>query len=333
MVSYDFRDNNLLMFIRTLYGSDIGRDGVKKVEGGFLSRNFVLSGGGGRVFLKCYRFDDLETVMTIHRVKALFAEGGFPVVRPIVNAKGETIFTHEGEIYAVFPFVEGRSLTQETLAPSEAASAGELLGRLHKWSVEQPAILPLKPVSHWSQDKYLAESALIEEQLGMVKNPDAFDQLAIEVLDNRRRLVLANKLSYEDLRLPMPIITHGDYHIGNLFFGDGGVSAMFDFEKAEYVSPTVELARAVMLSCLNGTSTDNKYENARAFVAAYRETCPTPEETISEGFRNFLVRLYHSTWILKEHYLKENRRVDCFLINEAQWLKMDHDDLVKKILS
>lgn len=94
----------LLAHLRSLFGASLGSDGVELVAGGFLSCNFILAGGGERYFLKRYRFEEADTVRTIHQVKGLFAEAGFPVVMPVTGAHGTTLVTHADGNFALFPF-------------------------------------------------------------------------------------------------------------------------------------------------------------------------------------------------------------------------------------
>jgi Ser/Thr protein kinase RdoA (MazF antagonist) len=325
--------DSLLSVLRERHGANLGRDGIHTVKGGFLSRNFILFGGGERFFLKRYWFEDERAVRTIHRVKELFAGGSFPAVRPLAWASGETLTAHEDGIFALFPFAEGVASSYEKLTEGQAAGAGNLLGRMHHWGESAPLDLPLKPVSTWGAKKFLSQAALIEERIAALPEPGDFDRRALELLELQHRLVAENRLSLEDLNLPAPILTHGDYYAGNVFFdAQSRVKALFDFEKAEYVSAPRELARAVMLTCLGGDFGERDYALARAFIVAYREFNPVSREVLLDGFRAYLSRLAHSTWVLGEHYLNGNTRVDLFLDQEIERLRHTAEEVVENIL-
>lgn len=117
-----------------------------------------------------------------------------------------------------------------------------------------------------------------------------------------------------------------------MFFGDGAVTALFDFEKAEYVPPELELTRAIILSCLGGDLGTRDFALGRAFLSAYLGANPLPSERVIAALRAFFTKMKHSTWVLQEHYLCNNSRVNLFMDHEASLLLHDPVEVVERLL-
>ena len=151
---------------------------------------------------------------------------------------------------------------------------------------------------------------------------DEFDQMALQSVDVKRRLILANEIRYEDLHLPSDHLIHGDYLDHNVFFGhDDQVSYVFDFEKTDYSPRMYELFRSLMYSFLSGDILDEDIARAKLYLRSYLDMYPTSRDELSMGLKLFFLKSIHGIWVESEHYLKNNARVDEFLSSDFQRLK------------
>jgi len=115
---------------------------------------------------------------------------------------------------------------------------------------------------------------------------------------------------------------HGDYLDHNVFFGPNDqVSYVFDFEKTDYSPRTYELFRSLMYSFLSGDILDEDVVRAKLYLQSYLEIYPISKDELSRGLRLFYLKSIHGVWVESEHYLKENVRVDEFLLNDLQRIK------------
>jgi hypothetical protein len=80
---------------------------INKVDKGFLTENHILFDSTNKYFLKRYRFDKKEKIEEIHNAKKYFAQGGIPVILPIIHKEGNTFLFFDGAYFALFPFVDG----------------------------------------------------------------------------------------------------------------------------------------------------------------------------------------------------------------------------------
>jgi Ser/Thr protein kinase RdoA (MazF antagonist) len=122
---------------------------------------------------------------------------------------------------------------------------------------------------------------------------------------------------------------------GNIFFNENSdISAVFDFEKTYSGPRERELARAVFLTCLNGSTTQHDIDRARYFVAAYNEYYPISEQALRSAMEAHIIRYFHSTWIEEEHYLHGNSRLDEIypkVAHNTTYFAKHHKDLIDRL--
>lgn len=294
---------------------------TERVTKGFLSENYILSDGEKRYFLKKYRFDSDERVREVHLVKKYFADGGIPVISPISDKEGNTFFLFENRYFSLFPFISDKQLERGSLTEKAVVSLGHMLGKIHILGKDSTLTIKerFKP---WDKENALEKIKTIESVIKTKSTPDEFDEMALESMDLKRKLILLSEVRYEDLHLPSDHLIHGDYLDHNVFFGiDDEVSHVFDFEKTDYSPRTYELFRSLMYSFLSGDILDEDVVRAKLYLQSYLEIYPISKDELSRGLRLFYLKSIHGVWVESEHYLKENVRVDEFLLNDLQRIK------------
>ncbi len=323
---------NVLSEIKSLYSLDL--HSPEKVERGFLSENHILTDGIAKYFLKKYRFDREEKVAEIHAAKRYFSDGGIPVILPIVSNNGKTFFYYDGAYFALFPFISGKHIKRDEFTEAAVVSMGEMLGKIHLLGIK--SALPVEDYfSGWDKQKFLAKADLILSIINEKAELDDFDKKALQTIMFRKELIEKNNTSFEDLHLPNDCLIHGDYHEMNIFFDEyDNVQHVFDWEKITLAPRMFELLRSVIYVFFDESFDDRNVSLARTYITAYKNVIPTSNEELIKGLQLFHLRQLHGFWVENEHYLKNNYKVDHFLISRSDTTKYmaEHlDELAKKL--
>jgi homoserine kinase type II len=326
---------DLLKKINALY--EVQVYSPEKVAKGFLSENHVLtdrSNKANKYFLKKYRFDNKEKIEEIHAAKKYFAQGGIPVILPILNNENATYFFFEEGYFALFPFIDGRHIDRDNLTETAAISLGETLAKIHLLGKE--STLPMKDYfKGWNKEKFIAKAdelaALIHEKSEL----DEFDTNALKSIEMRKSLIEANTFTFEDLHIPSDCLIHGDYHDANIFFDtEDNVEYVFDFEKVQYAPRVYELIRSLMYMFFDSAFSMQHLELGKLYIESYSTMYPISKEELRAGLKLFYLRQVHGFWVEGEHYINHNYRVDQFLIsgyNSVKYLTEHFDELEKAL--
>lgn len=300
---------------------------VRKMTVGALSNNYVVSSGGRRYFLKHYRAKAKDQIVAIHAAKQFFSLGGIPVILPLPTQAGSTYFLYENEAYALFPYVVGKQAhAVGSVSLPQARSLGSTLAKMHLLSSKKlPHIsaprLPAWTAAHGRELQLRLEETTqrILKVIARKRVKNQFDRRAQKLLELKVQLASYNPRRFNVQTLGKPHATHGDYHIGNVFFNARGeVGHVFDFEKFELYPRSLELFRSLYISCFNGRFTTENFKKARAYLDAYRSVYPIPQEEFAQVVRYSAYRHIYSTWVEAEHYLHHNTRTDKFLLGDLQ---------------
>ncbi len=320
-------DPKLILTIQEFYGFD-GQIGVlAKVTKGSLSENHVIEISNTSYFLKKYRFAEKERVVEIHQVKSFFADRGIPVILPIQGQEG-TFFEFKGEFYALFPFVSGEHIEWDNLNKQALQSCGEMLARIHLQSKGGCPHLVESRTFAWDTEKFSEKAMTILEKIEGESLHSEFSQITKPFLEKKIKLAHANTYRYEDFGIQDDHLIHGDYHEENLFFLQDRIQYVFDWEKANISPRVMELARALEFLAFYGVYTDENFKRAKIFLQSYHALYPIDSNELERGLKAWYLHQIHNLWILEEHYMKDNDRVDIFLENQVNYLEYHskHED-------
>lgn len=285
----------------------------EKIEKGFLSENYKLSTSTRAFFLKKYRFNNEDRIKSIHSVKKYFNDGGISVIMPIEMKSGSTYFEHDGAYFTLFPFATGLQPERGGLNDNMIISMGKVLGKIHLLSKDGTLKIS-KTFSDWNKGRALETADILLNKINQIENKTDFDELALKTILFKKSLIEDNNIKYEDLELTSDHLIHGDYLDQNVFFNDNSeVKYVFDFEKTRYEPRTQEIFRSATYSFLNTDFNETSIENMKLYIKSYREVYPIEKEEMKNGLIAHYIKSMHGFWVEKEHYLKNNDRVDVFL--------------------
>jgi Ser/Thr protein kinase RdoA (MazF antagonist) len=157
-------------------------------------------------FYRPGRWDD-AAILEEHQFSFELEEAEIPVVAPLRDDKGESLFEFGGFRFALFPRRNGHWPELENLDTLEWL--GRMLGRMHAVGASRPfAHRPTLDIQHFGSDsyEYLMESGFIPRELEL-----SYRSLAEDLLQRV-------DLRYQEAGDFKLIRSHGDCHPGNILW-------------------------------------------------------------------------------------------------------------------
>ena len=275
---------------------------------GSIHQTLLLQTTTGDYVLRAYRRRDRRRVESEHSLITYVRQHGVPAVAPLPSRRGTTILEQAGHFYAVFPRASGRQFDRQEFGPTEIAAMGRCLAILHR----ALASFPHDRVSHrsWAVDAAttLTGIATLEDAISARPARDEVDRYVLVQLAERRAWLLTNAgRAYVDFQGLDHQVIHGDYQQTNLFFDNGRVSAIIDWDQA-YVAPRAwEVVRTLHLvfefdpgPCHN-------------FLDAYWAEAPLPLAELEVAAAAYSHVRAHDLWPYEAVYLEDNDRARGFL--------------------
>lgn len=325
-------DNGLLKKLQNDYEQNITKS-YGRVDGGFLSENYIVGESNNKYFLKSYRSKYSENdIINIHKVKRYFANHGIPIILPLDDRDGRSYFAYRNHFYGLFPFIESKNIKTEKASLSVVRSIAEMQAKIHLLSRDGLLKIHEKETSLWNKDRVLKIGRNIAKILAGIKNPNQFDKVALRFVALKMKLISECHLIPGDIGLKNDHLIHGDYHAHNLFLDkDGNVQYVYDLEKTVNAPRAYELSRAIDYICLD------KYDfvKAGAYLRAYREVYPMSDEEFAKGFLFYYLKSIHSFWIEEHHYLNNNKRTDVFYNKDfemTQYYSENLNEVIARII-
>lgn len=170
--------------------------------------------GGQPIIAKFYRPDrwSEEQIREEHQFTFQLLEHELPVVAPLCDNKGESLFKHQGIKFALFPRRGGHAPELENF--DNLLTLGRFLGRIHRVGALQSFVhRPTLDVESFGEEsvEFIRES-FIPTSLKL-----AYESLSRDILQ-------ALKEIFAELEPIDTIRTHGDCHAGNLLWRDDAPS-------------------------------------------------------------------------------------------------------------
>ncbi len=219
-------------------------------DSGTINRTLLVETAGGSYALRAYRYGERAPVEREHAVIAHVRGLGLPAVGPLPLPGGATMLERAGRFYALFPRAPGIQLRRDELALGDIAAIGGFLAGVHRALRSFPAAQAARRPSAINRAATLAGIDALDATIRARPTLDDVDHRAIERLVDRRAWI---ERSTDELLPDVSAIEqqtiHGDYQETNLFFQDGRVVAIIDWDQT-YAAPRAwEVVRALHLVC------------------------------------------------------------------------------------
>lgn len=234
---------------------------------------------GTRVITKFYRPArwTKEQILAEHKFLLRTFEQEIPVVPPLKDAAGDTLFDCKGIHFAVFPKQGGR--LEPELNQEQLTRLGRFMARIHQVGKS----LPSEPRIRLNPQTYIKDSLASLESLGFLNEPcgKTFKTLAAGISD----------LIEPQWQAVAAILLHGDCHGGNVLWR-GDAPHFIDFDDMLYAPPVQDFWMLV------GGSDDYALRNLAILITAYEEVEPFDYGTIRliECLRAMRM-IYFPAWI------------------------------------
>ena len=281
---------------------------ISTPETGTINRTLLVDAVGGSYVLRAYRHAERAPVEREHAVIAHVRAHGLPAVAPIALPSGATILDREGRFYALFPRAPGQQLARGQLTKGDFAAMGAFLARTHQALRDVPPEYAARRDFAIERAATLAAIGQIEATIAAWPARDALDHVIQLQLAGRRAWIEQSPLgTLPDLSAIEQQLIHGDYQETNLFFRDGRVVAIIDWDQTYIAAREWEIARALHLACTFDL------EPCRAFVAGYRAHAPLDPAALDLAATGYALMRAHDLWLYQAIYIEGNQRVRKFV--------------------
>lgn len=236
---------------------------------------------GSHVVIKFYRPGrwSKDTILSEHAYLKLAVADEIPVVAPLADDKGETLFDYNGIFYAIFPKRPGR--LESELNQEQLTRLGRYLARLHLIGEKIPNAPRLKITPQlYGRDtlSYVKQEGLLQPGLGAI-----YESLVHQTCD------LVEPV-FEGVET---ILVHGDCHVGNVLW-NGDEPYFIDFDDMLYAPPVQDMWMLI------GGDDEFAMKNRDILISAYEELRAFDDKSLKliEPLRA-LRMMYFAGWIAR----------------------------------
>ena len=233
-----------------------------------------------RFVVKFYRPErwSVAQILEEHQFAIELLEDEVPVAAPLAF-NGQTLLSHQGFHYAIFPSVGGRQFEADNIDQMEAV--GRYLGRLHQTGRKQP--FTWRPTI--GLDEYLVEPRKLFEHARLI--PSAQKAAFLKATDTLIAAVTERwHTNFDRLRL------HGDCHAGNILWREGPLFVDLDDSRN---GPAIQ----DLWMLLNGDKAEQRMQ-LETIIEAYEEVSEfeTSEIELIEPLRAMRL-VYYLAWLMR----------------------------------
>lgn len=277
---------------------------ARRAERGVQNEVWVLEFPTERLVLKRFRRGDSASLRRVACVMDQVRSGlPVPELRPCGG--GRVLETAWG-CFTLSEHARGVQPDRSALTPRHAAAMGRALARLHLQPDVGEVDLPLELPAPATPVVLPVLGGLISEITGESRG----DQEVREHLRARWEWLRAH--ADDPPLVPRRTrLVHGDFTDANLFFADGEVSAVIDWDQTHLGCPEHELMRAAHLSFVD------RAELWAAFLQAYRAARPLDLDELDAAAEAYAYRRDRGLWVFQELYVRGNEAVRQYLPGPA----------------
>lgn len=219
--------------------------------------------------------DSPERVTTSHRIQTRLLNEGFPTARLMTNrVDGKTALTFDGNTYELFEYIRGKRFHRTA---GHLIQAGAMLARYHRILASSGTELKLPTGGvHQSGQVQKIFRKLVAADLGNGNEALRLGlQRALARLGTLYHMASTrvNQLGYNDWPL---VVTHCDWHPGNLLFDSGRILAVLDHDSPRWQPRIADIACGMLQFSIRadnavGESFDPSINmnSARQFLVGY----------------------------------------------------------------
>jgi Ser/Thr protein kinase RdoA (MazF antagonist) len=291
-----------------------------RVPNSVLNTNYRVESIGGTLFVRAHKKSRTrERLEREHEVIRWVAERGIPANPPLADGEGRSLHSISGELFAVFPWLDG---VTRLPGPDELPGVelfGELHGQLHAVLRDYPlAGLPIGGTgSTWDTAASIDMLGRVDDLIRYYAAPGPALLVAQDALREQLALLesgVARPASDFDALARQPC--HGDYHERNVLLSPGGgVLAVVDWELVGLLPPVYEVLRAMtFMKCLDDARLD-------AYLRGYARHARIAPDDWGPGVELWWQSTLHDTWVFRARFIEGNLAVERFIPEKLPLLR------------
>ncbi|TJY37658.1 homoserine kinase [Cohnella pontilimi] len=199
---------------------DLGKFlGSFPLAGGTVQTNIGIRTTMGQFVLRYYENRSVESVLFETNLLIYLKGRNYPCPSPYKNRKGSFVGIYNLKPYVIFEYMEGKHISQPTLEQKKKLI--QKVAELHKLTENYSTV---HKENRWNYNVELCHK-LAGQAAERINTLDAFQKFSW-VENELRRLQLPASL-------PMGVC-HADFHFSNVLFKHNEISALLDFDDANY---------------------------------------------------------------------------------------------------
>lgn len=297
---------------------------------GSINQTLLVTAVTGNYALRVYRHPERQRVEDEHAIINYARAHGIPAIAPVSLPDGSAVLEQAGRFYSLFPFASGRQISGNHLTQIEWTAMGICLAQLHKVLHDFPHAGVQQRVMTIDRAAALAGIERFQAIIHALPQPTASDRYVLKRLEGQHAFLEhapAGTLDALATLEQQPI--HGDYNEANIFFDNGRVSGVIDWDQA-YVAPRAwEVIRTFDLVFRFAATP------CSTFLAAYRTILPLSLDELDVAAHCYGLMRAHDLWMYEAIYDHGNNRVRAFMRPEGfvpieqQWaaLRVQKEDM------
>jgi homoserine kinase type II len=275
---------------------------------GSVNRTVLLETSKGSYALRVCR--ETKTTREIEQeceVIGFVTTFGLPALAPIHLPNGLPFLTVNHQHYLLFSKARGLQTPRNSLEPWQLQAMGTCLARLTLALTNYPTEGIYRRRFEFGVNKTQARLDELEQCVSHFPNPGLDEEAALTQIKQRRRFLETQEptASLENLHFQ---VTHGDFHDANLFFDEGKVSGIIDWDQIRVAPRYFELLR-----CSHFLLSELEPAKVRIFVKAFMENYPVDGKELRATVKLYSTERAHNLWVLETIYLEGNDKARVFL--------------------
>lgn len=281
-------------------------DSLHVVTGGATNRIFEVRAAGRTTFLRRYRRLGLDAVRREHTLIRHVNAHGLSAPEAL-GVNGDTALAgSDGAVWAMFRAATGVQLGLDEITPEIARSAGATLAVLHLATASADTALRRVTLS-WDGPSWVQRLQRVRDEIRRRDRQSEVDRWALRRVEAQASWLAESRARHQYVPRHPGQIVHGDYQHANLFFADGHVADVIDWDTAVIAPRAYELARTAFFMCrMDAPSTI-------ALLQGYRSINPLDDDELADGALAWGTFADHHVWPVEEVYLNDNRTAERFI--------------------
>ena len=280
---------------------------IHEIPDGAVNRVYRIETAEKNYFLRVYKSQDPATIRREHALIDCVVKENIPAARPLETSSGDRYVIKNEKMAALYTEAQGEQIKRTELRLQHAVAAGHMLARIHLATRDFPNQGYRVYNLSWDSEAWVEKLNNIEKLILARRHATESDQWALARLKDQRRWLQNSLCSHYYAPENPSQVLHGDFHDGNLFFGESAVTGVIDWDQSTYMPRAFEVVRAA--SYMFGLD----HAPTLAFIKAYREIFPLTEHELEDGAQGWGRRSDHYVWAVEEVYIHGNERARVFI--------------------